>query len=350
LRSFGGDKYLGYIISLFALSSMIVRPISGKLSDNIGRKPIMMLGTGIGVLVLGLYPMLPFVAGFLALRFAHGLSAGFMPTAAATSVSDMVPENQMAKYMGLVGMFASTGMAMGPVIGSSIARTLGIDMLFYGSASITFISLVMLFGVEESLPNTKTLSTTMFTLSRKDLFDRKVSLPSLIMVLTIIGFGVILTLIPDLSDSLGIQNRGTFFFIFTVASVSIRLVLSNTFDKLDRIKVLKIGSLILMISLFLLALATDKYQFYFLAFTIGIGGGINSPILFSWTIHLADSNNKSRALSTLFISLEFGIMAGAWIAGNIFELQLQNYSAPLFIASGCAAVAWAILVFSPLKK
>jgi len=310
----------------------------------------MLIGAVIGIIVLGLYPILPFVFGFLLLRFAHGLSAGFLPTAAATAVSDMVPNNQMAKYMGLIGMFASTGMALGPVIGSSIAQGFGINLLFYSAAIITAISLILTLFVKETLPKVKPLSRSMFRLSKKDLFDGDVNLPSLIMVLTILGFGVILTLIPDLSDSLGVKNRGTFFFIFTAASISIRILLSNAFDRFDRIEVLKIGSLILAVSLILLTFAQEKSQFYFLAFTIGMAGGINSPILFSWTIHLANNENKSRAISTLFVSLEFGIMVGAYIGGAIFDIKLQNYPLPLFISGFCSAVAYMILLLGKFKK
>ncbi len=350
LRSLNGGQYLGYIISLFALSAMLTRPISGKLSDQIGRKPIMILGAIIGAVVLATYPIFPFVFGFLMLRFAHGLSAGFLPTAAATAVADLVPANKMAKYMGLVGMFASVGMAMGPVLGSWIALHHSIQHLFYFASFITALSLVFVLIFKESHPSTTRFNIKMLYIKKEDVFDKKVSLPALIMVLTILGFGTILTLIPDLSDHLGIKNRGTFFFIFTVASVSIRVVLSNKFDKYDRVSLLKIGSGLLSISLLLLALASQKIHFYILAASIGIAAGINSPVLFAWTIDVADAENKSRAISTLFISLELGILIGAYTGGAIFDTELQNYTIPLLIGGISALIAFIILQFMVTKK
>ncbi|MFT4660571.1 MAG: MFS family permease [Patiriisocius sp.] len=345
LRSLGGDDYLGYIISLFALSAMLARPISGKLSDNIGRKPIMMIGTAIGVMVLFLYPSFPILIGFLGLRFAHGLSAGFMPTAAATAVSDIVPEAKIAKYMGYVGMFASTGMAMGPVIGSWVAIEYGVNVLFYMSGVVTLLAFFALFFVKESLPEPKAFELKLLTLKRSDIFDKKVLLPAVIMVLTVLGFGVILTLIPDFSDHLGIKNRGTFFFIFTIFSIGIRFILSNAFDKYPRTFLLKIGSFIMTIALVLLAYVELKWQFYCIAALSGIAGGINSPILFALTIDVADKLNKSRAISTLFISLELGILVGAYTAGAIFEIESQNYRLPILIAGLCSGCAFVILQF-----
>ncbi len=46
LTKLGGGEYKGLIISLFTLTAMISRPFSGKLTDKIGRIPVMVLGPG----------------------------------------------------------------------------------------------------------------------------------------------------------------------------------------------------------------------------------------------------------------------------------------------------------------
>ena len=81
LTSMGGEDYKGLIISLFTLSAGLSRPISGKLTDTIGRIPVMVIGTLVCVVCSLLYPLLTTVAGFLLLRFIHGFSTGFKPTA-----------------------------------------------------------------------------------------------------------------------------------------------------------------------------------------------------------------------------------------------------------------------------
>ena len=45
LSSLGGAEYKEFVISLFTLTALISRPISGKLADLIGRVPIMMFGS-----------------------------------------------------------------------------------------------------------------------------------------------------------------------------------------------------------------------------------------------------------------------------------------------------------------
>ena len=45
LTSLGGEDYKGLIIGLFTLTAGISRPFSGKLTDTIGRVPVMIIGT-----------------------------------------------------------------------------------------------------------------------------------------------------------------------------------------------------------------------------------------------------------------------------------------------------------------
>ncbi|MCB0677887.1 MAG: MFS transporter, partial [Saprospiraceae bacterium] len=92
LSSLGGEDYKGLIISLFTLTAGLSRPFSGKLTDTIGRVPVMVIGTLVCVVCSLLYPFLSSVAGFLLLRLFHGFSTGFKPTASTAYVADIVPD------------------------------------------------------------------------------------------------------------------------------------------------------------------------------------------------------------------------------------------------------------------
>lgn len=65
LSSLGGAQYKGLIIALFTLTAGISRPFSGKLTDKIGRVPVMAIGSLVCFVCGFLYPVLTSVAGFL---------------------------------------------------------------------------------------------------------------------------------------------------------------------------------------------------------------------------------------------------------------------------------------------
>ena len=84
LTGLGGAEYKGLIIALFTLTAGLSRPFSGKLTDTIGRKPVLIIGALVCVITGMFYPILTSVSGFLFLRLLHGFSTGFSPTAIAT--------------------------------------------------------------------------------------------------------------------------------------------------------------------------------------------------------------------------------------------------------------------------
>ena len=69
LTQLGGADYKGLIISLFTLTAMLSRPFSGKLTDKIGRIPVMVFGSSVCFVVSMMYPLISSVSGFLLLRF-----------------------------------------------------------------------------------------------------------------------------------------------------------------------------------------------------------------------------------------------------------------------------------------
>ena len=94
LTGLGGAEYKGLIIALFTLMAGISRPFSGKLTDKVGRVPVMIFGSLVCVICSLLYPVLTSVSGFLLLRFFHGFSTGFKPTATSAYAADVVHESR----------------------------------------------------------------------------------------------------------------------------------------------------------------------------------------------------------------------------------------------------------------
>ncbi|MEM9053397.1 MAG: MFS transporter, partial [Bacteroidota bacterium] len=80
ITEMGGEDYKGLIISLFAFTAAVSRPFSGKLADQLGRRPVMIIGTLAAALSSALYPLIYGLFAFFVLRLIHGLSTGFKPT------------------------------------------------------------------------------------------------------------------------------------------------------------------------------------------------------------------------------------------------------------------------------
>lgn len=166
LSGMGGASYKGLIIALFTLTAGFSRPFSGKLTDKIGRVPVMAVGSIVCFVCGLLYPVLTTVAGFLFLRLIHGFSTGFKPTATAAYVADLVPKDRWGEALGVHGICFSTGLAIGPAIGSTITDHFSINILFYCSSLFALMSIVILANMKESLVEKERFSFSLLKIKR----------------------------------------------------------------------------------------------------------------------------------------------------------------------------------------
>lgn len=318
LSSLGGAEYKGLIIALFTLTAGIARPFSGKLTDTVGRVPVMAIGSLVCVICGILYPILSSVSGFLLLRLVHGFSTGFKPTATAAYIADIIPRERWGEALGLHGLAFSLGMAIGPALGGSITQFSSINALFYTSSALALISVVILFNMKETLAEVKPWSGSLLRISRHDIIDLRVLPAALVTVLYYLTYGVILTLIPDWSGHIGIANKGLFFVAYTLSSLAVRFLAGRISDTHGRLIVVKAGLVLLLLAMITLGFGKNLVWLLIGATIYGVATGIVSPALNAWTIDLSNPKYRGKALATMYIALEAGIGMGALFSGWIY--------------------------------
>jgi MFS family permease len=346
LASLGGKEYIGYTIALFTLTAGISRPFSGKLTDHVGRIPVMAFGSLVCFLCGGLYPLIHSVQGFLFLRFLHGMSTGTKPTATAAYVADIIPEHRRGEAQGSLGIFTATGMSIGPAIGSYLASEIGLHEMFWTSSLFALFSILILMRMKETLPKKmkSKLSLELFKIGWKDVFEPKILPVFWIMLFTSFSSGVVVTLMPDITKLIGWHNKGLYFTIYTISSIVVRIFFSKTSDTYGRIPVLLYSSLALAAAMFLMVMIPSPITVIASAILFGFAWGFNTPTLAAWTTDLANKNHMGRAMATMYIALEVGIGLGALVAGQMYQGITSNIPIP-FLFSGILAIIASVFLF-----
>lgn len=342
LTSMGGAEYKGLIIALFTLMAGVSRPFSGKLTDTIGRVPIMAFGSLVCFVCGFLYPILTTVAGFLFLRFVHGFSTGFKPTGTSAYIADIIPENRRGEALGLNGLVASIGMSAGPPLGSWLVEAFSLNTLFYVSSFIALGSIAILLNLKETLAQKQRFSPSLLLLSKDEIVEKAAFPPAIVYVLTCIAYGAVFALAPDLSEHVGIHNKGLFFSAFTISSLAIRFLAGKASDKWGRIPVIKISLVFYTISIVVIAFAHTPAMLLIGAGIFGIGLGMNSPAIFAWAIDVSNEHNRGKSLATVYIALEAGIGIGAIFSAWLYDNNPLNFTKTFLI---CALFSIAGLVY-----
>ncbi len=343
LRSLGGEDYIGLIIALFTTTAGLSRPFSGKLTDTIGRMPVQVIGTLVCVLASLMYPFVSSVFGFLLLRFFHGFSTGFKPTAAAAYLADIVPVERRGEAMGIMGVSMNLGASIAPPIGSQLAISYSLDVMFYCSSAIALVSVLLLFGMKESLANKQKFSPSLLKLKKGEIYDRTALLPASVVLLLYMSIGALVTIGPDQSVHLGMTNKGFFFTSYTLCSILSRLVAGKASDKYGRIRVIRISLILLCLGLASFALVTTPAGFLMASGFLGFAMGSASPPVFAWVIDRCQDENRGKALATIYIALEISIGFGAVFSAEMYDSNPENFGFTFLLLTAITSIGFIIL-------
>lgn len=350
LTALGGADYKGYIIALFTLTAGLSRPFSGKLTDTIGRVPVMIFGSLVCVIASAFYPFVTTVFGFLILRFLHGFSTGFKPTATSAYVADLVDVDRRGEAMSAMGVSIALGMSIAPVLGSEITRWTSFNTMCWVSSVFALLSvLILVNNMPETLKNKEKFTLSHLKISRDEIFDIQALPPFIVQLLLSFASGVCLTLIPDMSKHIGVANKGLFFGISTGASLAIRLIAGQASDKYGRVAVMKWSSVGIIVSMALLGFGQTFPLFVVSAIIFGLSWGMNTPTLAAWTVDLVDKNNRGRGLATMYIALEVGIGLGALFSAKLYDNDFSKIGIAFWVGSFLGLVSLGYLFFRKTK-
>ncbi|HRP46213.1 MAG TPA: MDR family MFS transporter, partial [Trueperaceae bacterium] len=172
IEHLGGLNLYTWVTTAYLLASTVMVPIYGKLSDDFGRKPILVVGVIIFLIgsalsgLAGEFGDLPILGGgmtqLIAFRALQGLGGAALFSSAFAIIADMIPAAERGKYQGLFGGVFGIAAVLGPLVGGFFTdmgdtNLLGMTIagwrwVFYVNLPIGLLALFMIARVMPSLP------------------------------------------------------------------------------------------------------------------------------------------------------------------------------------------------------
>lgn len=162
-KDLGASPFMiGLIAAIFSIMQFIFSPLWGKLSDRIGRRPVMLISifiTSLSYLIFSQSDNIPL------LIFARGLSGiGSANIAAAQAyITDVTDSKNRSGAMGMIGAAFGVGFIIGPLIGGLLMHNYGIEMVGYVASGLIFLDFILaVFFLPESNKQARKFDFAMF--------------------------------------------------------------------------------------------------------------------------------------------------------------------------------------------
>lgn len=352
-----GPTTIGLLVASFSLAQFVCSPLLGRLSDRVGRKPVLVLslfGSALGSAITGL-------AGSVAVLFAGRIidgASGASVSVAQGAVTDVVPPAERARALGLLGAAFGVGFVLGPALGG-LAALAGPRVPFFLAAAVAaangVAALVRLPETRPAHPRapaptpsapTPSAAVGAATPSRAAALRRLVVV-AFTATAAFAGFEATFSLLGQRRFDLTEASIAAVFVGIGLALVAVQAgLVGPVTDRLGASGALRLGLACNAAGLLLLAPATTWPLLVTALGFLVFGQGLVTPALAASAANLAGPDERGRVLGRQQSAGALARVLGPAAAGALFERV--GIPAPYLLGAALLGVALALVV--PMRE
>lgn len=349
----GAGLWYGLLVTVYAGGQFIAGPLLGRLSDRVGRKPVLVISLAASTLVLA---GTAFVTSLMALTIARlgaGLAAGAILTCQAI-IADRVPAEDRAATLGSLGASMGFGFVIGPALGAAIADSGFQGACFAASAALLINLVLVLYRFEESLPaDRQGESAVKPGLERLGQYlDRPLLLRILgASFLSALAFTALRGSFPMyMKDQFLLSPRGlgmVFTWIGLFAIFSQGWLVRRLVKRWSEAQVARLGVALLGVCLGLLPLLPNLTWTLVAVAGLAVGQGLFIPTLTALLSQGSGGHEQGEVLGLGQSATSLARSLGPVTVGWLYD---QSMALPYFAASATAGIALLLLVTGGYRR
>ncbi len=349
------------LITAFFAAQFLAGPFIGRLSDQRGRLPILLIsqiGTVIAFLMIGFAQSAAVL--FLA-RVLDGVTGGNIVVAQAY-VTDIIPEKRRTEALGYTMAAFGLGFIVGPAAGGILASRYGPQVPFLFAAAAALITVVLTwFTLEESLSNEDKARNRDSENSRLRLAEliRNVPLVAVLIVsfMSRFGMGLLIGTFALFAEAVLFRSHdfatvslgvGLMLMVVGIGQFLTQIfLLPAALKRYSEPLIVLIGAVARAASMFLLAIALEPLIGTLSLAIFALGSGLLYPPLQSLLTKTVARELRGAVLGLNQSAMNLGVILSTAIAGTLFTLNpaLPNWLGGilycLVLVPGAFLWAWA---------
>jgi MFS family permease len=314
IEELGGNEIdIGWIAAAGVGAGVVIRWLSGHLSDRIGRRWIMLVAAALHALAcflfIGVDSLWP---GFYLVRMLHGLADGALFGAFFTAASDLAPPDRRAECIAVFGTSGMIANWVGPFCGEHAIAAGGFTAFFVLCGVVGIVAVMLVALIPETGGRVPPVG-----------FERGwLRNPALLLAFAFtLIFGLVIGayihfLAPHL-ERVGGMRTSDFFLVYTIAALSLRIIGRRLPDRLGVRRLLPPAFAVLFIGLGLIGAAEDVWTLRLAGFLCGLGHGYVFPLLNALIVDRTPEGARGIGVSVFTALVDVGVLVAGPLLGQV---------------------------------
>ena len=320
------DAMLGTLVSVYSIMVGVFAILAGPVSDKVGRRRILILGTGTMTVALVLHGFVTGYLSFIAVRIFAGCAGGMLSGAAVSYIGDYFPYEQRGWATGWVMSGSAFGQIFGIPFGIVMASRWGFRSPFYLFAATMAVTVLLLYFRVPQPDVSRSKHRLSVGKAARDYVEMlrrpEVAWASAAFFMMFLGVSIFVIYLPTwLERDLGITGDqiALMFLVGGIANVLTGPQVGKLSDRFGRKRIILIAcvglSAVMLLTVRVVTGPGTAYVFFFLSMVL-VAMRI-SP--FSALLTALVSDERRGSLMSLTVALgQVGFALGGAVAGPLF--------------------------------
>jgi len=340
----GLTLYAGLFITVYSISALVTRPVSGFLSDKYSRVKQLIFGAlicSVCCCFFGIFAVIPLL---LVVRTFMGIGFGMHSTCAGAAVADVLPKSRLSEGIGYFTIYATIAYAIGPGIALQIIdrdRLSDFSLLFWISAvmcGICFLTNCLISYerkrkkagriaeevpevIEEKTPAKQDDSLEEPLPKAFFGFEYAIFAPLLVVILMQIGLAGLMAYIAPFARWKGLGSPSLYFTVTAAGTFISRLTIGRVADKRGSDIIVIPAVIVLIASIVSISNAGSMAMLVAMGFPVGLAQGALFPTLNAMLFKRCSTARRGTASGAYFSAMDIALAVGTPFLGALADAR-----------------------------
>ncbi len=335
----GGDEAgAGIAYGAFAVSALLLRPITGRLSDMYGRRPLLLAGALLAGASLALMTMVGSLLPIVALRLLAGVGEAAFFVAAFAALADLAPAARLGEALSYNSLGLYLGLAFGPPLGELLVRVWDYRGAWIGAAVLAVLAAALSLLVGETRQDRPDLHV------RRPVLHRPAVPISAGFVTSLVAAGGFLAFASLYAEHVGLSDLSTALFVYGAVVVTCRIAFARIPDRLPSLPLAAASLGVMGLGLVLMVAWQTVAGLLIGVAVLGVGIAFSTPAFFSAVFATATPSQRGVASGTATAAMDLGLGLGPIALGFVARPYGIPWAFAVAAAIAFAGAAWTLLL------